>query len=193
MNPTVRDGGSPTQSGPLPSPLLLRTGKCWGRRKDPWSTPQPGPSSSYPHSAPAVTGEPSLSPRRGAPNSPCLADQTLSRGGPASPRPPSLSWGSGAHWGLPVPLALILPGPNKSWVRDLCFHHQAAGTQQKMLRAPHPMDKGSSFCPLHTGLWPCSHPRLHRGDGRQEGGEGRGGQQRGREEKRESQSHSRER
>lgn len=125
-----------------------------------------------PPQCPAVTGEPSLSPRRGAPNSPCLADQTFSRGGPASPGTASLSWGSGALWGIPVPLALILPGPNKSWVRDLCFHHQAAGTQRKMLRAPHPMDKGSSFCPPHTGLWPCSHPRLYRGDGRQEGEEG---------------------
>lgn len=48
----------------------------------------------FPQQGPAVTGEPSLSQYRAGPNSPCLLNQTFSRGRPlASPGPASLSSG----------------------------------------------------------------------------------------------------
>lgn len=93
---------NPTEMGTLtPSPFLccplscFETGTCDGEEgKIPGVPHASWPSFSSPNRAPAVTGEPSLSQYGAGPNSPCLLNQTFSRGRPlASPGPASLSSG----------------------------------------------------------------------------------------------------
>lgn len=68
-----------------------------------------------PSPTPSVTEDPSLSPCRGSPNSPCLPDQTFSNPvPPAFPGLASSSSGLGTQRHSLMPLVLVFPVPSKS-------------------------------------------------------------------------------